>query len=217
MGQFASLGGISQALFKAAAGLARPPQGRRAHGGDRRLRRLRRNLRLVARDGGDDGARWRCPNCAAHGYSGALATGTLAAGGTLGILIPPSIVLVIYAILTEQNIAKLFLAAFVPGILAAIGYMIVIGIVVRVSARLPARQVERMPMAERWRALRGIWPVLVIFMVVVGGIYGGLFTPTEGAAVGAAATGVHRLAQPAVWREPRLLRASVGHSEQPPR
>ena len=71
------------------------------------------------------------PELRRYGYSGALATGTLAAGGTLGILIPPSIVLVIYAILAEQNIAKLFLAAFVPGILAAIGYMIAISIYVR--------------------------------------------------------------------------------------
>jgi TRAP-type C4-dicarboxylate transport system permease large subunit len=71
------------------------------------------------------------PEMKRYGYAGGFSTATLAAGGTLGILIPPSVVLVIYAILTEQNIAKLFLAAFVPGILAAIGYVIVISIYVR--------------------------------------------------------------------------------------
>ena len=81
----------------------------------------------------------------------ALSTGTLAAGGTLGILIPPSIVLVVYAILTEQNIAKLFLAAFIPGILAAIGYMLVIAIYVRVNPKLAGR----VPPAALARALAG--------------------------------------------------------------
>jgi TRAP-type C4-dicarboxylate transport system permease large subunit len=79
-----------------------------------------------------------------------LSTACLAAGGTLGILIPPSVVLVIYAILTEQNIAKLFLAAFVPGILAAIGYMIVIAIYVRVKPD-SAGKMEPVPMKERWK------------------------------------------------------------------
>ena len=73
------------------------------------------------------------PELRKYGYSGALATGAVAAGGTLGILIPPSVILVIFAVLTEQNIAKLFMAAFIPGILAAIGYMIVIAIYVRVA------------------------------------------------------------------------------------
>lgn len=127
------------------------------------------------------------PEMKAHRYSGRFATATLAAGGTLGILIPPSVPLVIYAILAEQNIAKLFLAAFVPGIMAAIGYMIVISIVARVSpADAPAG--ERHDLGQRVRALLATWPVLLIFLVVIGGIYGGLFTPTEAAAIGCVAT-----------------------------
>jgi len=118
-------------------------------------------------------------------YEPALATGTLAAGGTLGILIPPSIVLVVYAILAEQNIAKLFMAAFVPGIIAAFGYAAAIAIYVRLKPGAgPAG--ERQPWRVRLRALREVWPVLTLFLTVVGGIYGGIFTPTEAAAIGTA-------------------------------
>ncbi|MEL7235692.1 MAG: TRAP transporter large permease subunit, partial [Chloroflexota bacterium] len=113
----------------------------------------------------------------------------LAAGGTLGILIPPSVILVIYAIITEQNIAKLFLAAFIPGILAAIGYVITISIYVRLYPGSAGTR-PAVPMSERWKALAETWPVLAIFALVVGGIYAGWFTPTEGAAVGAAGTGL---------------------------
>jgi tripartite ATP-independent transporter DctM subunit len=116
-------------------------------------------------------------------YEPALATGTLAAGGTLGILIPPSIVLVVYAILAEQNIAKLFMAAFVPGIIAAFGYMLAIAVYVRLKpAAGPSG--DRRSWAERFAALREVWPVLTLFIVVIGGIYGGIFTPTEAAAIG---------------------------------
>jgi C4-dicarboxylate transporter DctM subunit len=119
-----------------------------------------------------------------HGYSGRLATGTLAAGGTLGILIPPSVPLVIYAILTEQNIAKLFAAAMVPGLIAMVGYMIAIAIYVRVvPGQAPEHDDDRPAITM---ALLGIVPIALIFIIVFGGIYGGLFTPTEGAAVGAA-------------------------------
>ena len=123
------------------------------------------------------------------GYSGALSTACLAAGGTLGILIPPSVVLVIYAILTEQNIAKLFMAAFIPGILAAAGYMLTVSIYVRFKPDSAGSR-ERATWDERRAAITAVWPVLVIFIVVIGGIYSGFFTPTEGAAVGAAGTGL---------------------------
>ncbi|MCB2021787.1 MAG: TRAP transporter large permease, partial [Burkholderiaceae bacterium] len=129
------------------------------------------------------------PELRRAGYAGSLATGALAAGGTLGILIPPSIVLVIYAILAEQNIAKMFAAAFVPGILAALGYMAVIAIVVRLKPGL-AGTMSPMPWPERIEALAAVWPVMLIFVVVIGGIYTGIFTPTEGAAVGAVSTGL---------------------------
>jgi C4-dicarboxylate transporter, DctM subunit len=188
MGQFAALGGLSQALFKAAeawighrkGGVAMAAVGACAGFGAI----CGSSLATAATMG-----QVALPELKRAGYSGALATGCLAAGGTLGILIPPSVVLVIYAILTEQNIAKLFLAAFVPGILAAIGYMIVIAVYVRVKPG-SAGSMPPMPMAERWKATFKVWPVLVIFLSVVGGIYTGLFTPTEGAAIGAFGTGV---------------------------
>jgi tripartite ATP-independent transporter DctM subunit len=119
-----------------------------------------------------------------HGYSGRLATGTLATAGTLGILIPPSVPLVIYAILTEQNIAKLFLAATLPGVLAMIGYMIVIAIYVRlVPGHAP--EVDDNPPPFRWSSFLGLAPIGFVFLLVFGGIYGGFFSPTEGAGVGA--------------------------------
>jgi len=132
------------------------------------------------------------PEMKRHGYSGRLSTGTLAAGGTLGILIPSSVPLVIYAILAEQNIAKLFAAAMVPGIIAMVGYMIAIAIYVRL---VPGHAPENDVVTERINAqsMLGIVPIAIVFLIVFGGIYGGLFTPTEGAAVGAASTFVAAL------------------------
>jgi tripartite ATP-independent transporter DctM subunit len=130
------------------------------------------------------------PQMRKHGYSGALATGTLAAGGTLGILIPPSIVLVIYAILTEQNIVKLFVAAVVPAMLAVAGYLLAIAVYVRLFPR-EGPVGERLPLNARLLSLWRVVPALIIFAVVFVGIYGGYFTPTEGAAVGAVVTGLY--------------------------
>ncbi|MCX7815387.1 MAG: TRAP transporter large permease [Tepidimonas ignava] len=188
MGQFAALGGLSRSLFKAAeawighwrGGVAMAAVGACAGFGAI----CGSSLATAATMG-----QVALPELRRAGYSGALSTACLAAGGTLGILIPPSVVLVIYAILTEQNIAKLFLAAFIPGILAAIGYIIVVSIYVRLKPDSAGRM-EPVPMAERWRALVNTWPVIVIFLAVVGGIYSGIFTPTEGAAVGAFGTGL---------------------------
>jgi C4-dicarboxylate transporter, DctM subunit len=120
-------------------------------------------------------------------YSDRLATGTLAAGGTLGILVPPSIILIIYALLAEQSIAKLFAAAVIPGIIAAAGYMIALAIYVRLvpgHAQIQPRATN----AERLRAIGEAWPIAAIFLIMFVGIYGGFFTPTEGAAVATAAT-----------------------------
>jgi tripartite ATP-independent transporter DctM subunit len=129
------------------------------------------------------------PELRKYGYSGGFSTATLAAGGTLGILIPPSVVLVIYAILAEQNIAKLFLVAIIPGLLAALGYVLTISIYVRLNPQ-SAGVKPPVPYSERFVALMNVWPVLLVFGLVVGGIYGGIFTPTEGAAVGALGTGL---------------------------
>ena len=126
------------------------------------------------------------PELARYNYSPSLATGTVAVGGTLGILIPPSVILVVYAISTEQNIAKLFQAALIPGLIAAFFYCIVIALVVRLKPEAgPAH--PRASREQRLSALVHVWPVAVIAVLVVGGIYGGVFTPTEGAAVGAVA------------------------------
>ncbi len=122
-------------------------------------------------------------------YSGALATGALAAGGTLGILIPPSIPLVIYAILVGESIGKLFMAAVIPGIIATLGYMIVVKVMVTLNpAAGPAG--PRVGWGPRFRAFVDVLPILLVFVVVVGGIYGGWTTPTEAAAIGAAAAGI---------------------------
>ncbi|MCU0922209.1 MAG: TRAP transporter large permease [Burkholderiaceae bacterium] len=188
MGQFATLGGMSQALFKAAEafiGHRKGGVGMAAIGACAGFGAICGSSLATAATMGQVAL----PELKRAGYAGSLSAGLLAAGGTLGILIPPSIVLVIYAILAEQNIAKLFAAAFIPGILAALGYMLVINLVVRLNPKL-AGDVAPMPWPERWQALAAVWPVIIIFVVVVGGIYTGLFTPTEGAAVGAVSTGV---------------------------
>ncbi|WP_099824769.1 TRAP transporter large permease [Oceaniglobus indicus] len=199
MGQFATLGGMSQALFRAAEGFL----------GHRRGGVAMAAVGACAGFGAICGSslataatmgQVALPELRRNGCPGGFATATLAAGGTLGILIPPSIVLVIYAILTEQNIAKLFLAALVPGILAALTYVAVIAIYVRVHPEADGTRAP-IPVAARFRGLLDVWPVLLVFIVVIGGIYGGVFTPTEGAAVGAFGTGLIALLKGGLtWR-----------------
>jgi C4-dicarboxylate transporter DctM subunit len=129
------------------------------------------------------------PELRRFGYSGALATGALAAGGTLGIMIPPSVPLVIYAILTQESIGKLFMAAILPGIIAMLGYMLVVRIVVTLNPKAgPAGPL--VPWGEKFRSLLTVIPVLLVFVVVTVGIYGGWANPTEAAAIGAAACGI---------------------------
>jgi C4-dicarboxylate transporter, DctM subunit len=184
MGQFATRGGISKSLFEFTAAL---------------VGRLRGGLAMAAvmasaAFGAICGSSLATaatitgvalPELKRHGYSGRLATGTLATAGTLGILIPPSVPLVIYAILTEQNIAKLFLAATLPGILAMIGYMIVIAVYVRVVPG-HAPEIDPNPPPFDPKVALGLLPIAFVFLLVFGGIYGGFFSPTEGAGVGAA-------------------------------
>lgn len=192
MGQFATLSGMSAALFRAAesflghrkGGVAMSAVGACAGFGAI----CGSSLATAATMG-----QVALPELRRYGYPGSLATGALAAGGTLGILIPPSVILVIYAILAEQNIEKLFVAALIPGILAAIGYMIAISVWVRMSPNSAAVK-DRVPWGQRMKALGQVWPVILIFISVVGGIYAGIFTPTEAAAVGAAGTGLVALA-----------------------
>lgn len=188
MGQFATLSGMSQALFRAAQSWL----------GHRKGGMAMAAIGACAGFGAICGSslataatmsRVALPELRKYGYSGGFSTATLAAGGTLGILIPPSVILVIYAMLTDQNIAKLFAAAVLPGILAAIGYIVTIAIYVRMHPD-EAGTHPYVPYRARLKAVIAVWPVIGIFGLVVGGIYNGWFTPTEGAAVGAAGTGI---------------------------
>lgn len=139
------------------------------------------------------------PELRRHGYSGALSTATLAAGGTLGILIPPSLVLVICAILLETSIQSLFQAGMVPGFIAAFGYGAAIVFFVRMdpAAGPPG---ARVGWGERGRALLEIWPVAVMFLLVMGGIYLGWFTPTQAASIGAVLAGAWAVVRGLRWK-----------------
>ena len=125
------------------------------------------------------------PSMRKLGYSDSLSTGVIACGGTLGIMIPPSTIMVIYGIITQTHIGKLFAAGVLPGLLtAALLMLTVVVVTARDSEHAPPG--ERTSWPDRWRALRGIWGVLLLVIVVLGGIYGGFFTATEGAGFGAA-------------------------------
>jgi C4-dicarboxylate transporter, DctM subunit len=188
MGQFATHGGLSASLFRFVAafmghlkgGIAMAAIGACAGFGAI----CGSSLATAATMG-----QVALPELRRFGYSGSLATGALAAGGTLGIMIPPSVPLVIYAILTQESIGKLFMAAVLPGVIAMTGYMIVVRIVIALRPESgPAG--PRAPWGERLKALAQVAPVIGVFLVVIVGIYGGWANPTEAAAIGAAACGV---------------------------
>ncbi len=210
MGQFATQGGLSRALFKAAAAMVGHIRGGLAMAA----------ILSAAAFGAVCGSsvataatitQVAYPEMKAHGYHGRLSTAVLASGGTLGILIPPSVPLVVYAILTEQNIGKLFAAAMVPGLIATLGYLVVIAVYCRVRPDL-ATPSEPLPWRQRLSALWGVWPIALIFVLVFGGIYGGIFSPTEGAAVGACGTLVIGLAQRELDVE-RIQRSFLGTAQ----
>ena len=188
MGQFATHGGLSAALFRFVSafmghwkgGVAMAAVGACAGFGAI----CGSSLATAATMG-----QVTLPELKRFGYAGSLSTGALAAGGTLGIMIPPSVPLVIYAILTQESIGKLFMAAVLPGIIAMVGYMLVIKLMVTVRPEMgPAGPV--VPWPERIKALIQVAPVLGVFVVVIVGIYGGWANPTEAAAIGAAACGI---------------------------
>jgi C4-dicarboxylate transporter DctM subunit len=125
------------------------------------------------------------PEMRQHGYPQSFATGVIAAGGSLGIMIPPSTVFAVYGLITEQDIGKLFIAGIVPGILAIGMYIATINIIAFVRPNfLPAA--PKHSWTERIEALRGVWAVVLLFIFIIGGLYGGLFTTTEAAGMGAA-------------------------------
>jgi tripartite ATP-independent transporter DctM subunit len=188
MGQFATHGGLSRSLFRFVSAFL----------GHRRGGIAMASVGACAGFGAICGSslataatmgQVALPELKRHGYAGSLATGALAAGGTLGIMIPPSVPLVIYAILTQESIGKLFMAAVLPGIIAMVGYMVVIQILVAWKPHIgPAG--ERTPWPQRIKSLIEVLPVLLVFVVVIVGIYGGWANPTEAAAIGAAACGI---------------------------
>jgi C4-dicarboxylate transporter, DctM subunit len=188
MGQFATHGGLSRALFRFVS----------AYMGHRKGGVAMAAIGACAGFGAICGSslataatmgQVALPELRRFGYSGSLATGALAAGGTLGIMIPPSVPLVVYAILTQESIGKLFMAAVIPGVIAMLGYMLVVRIVVTLSPSAgPAG--ARVGWNERLVSTLNVLPVLVVFVVVIVGIYGGWANPTEAAAIGAAACGV---------------------------
>jgi C4-dicarboxylate transporter, DctM subunit len=185
MGAFAERSGLSQDLFRAANALVGHRRGGMAMGVIGACTAFGAicgsSVATTATFG-----RAALPELERYRYAPSLATGTIAVGGTLGILIPPSVILVVYAISTEQNIVKLFQAALIPGLLATLFYIAAIAWTVRRKPDLapPHPKAEE---GERLKAFLAIWPVLIVAFVVVGGIYGGVFTPTEGAAVGSIA------------------------------
>lgn len=138
-----------------------------------------------------------------HGYSSGLTAGTIASGGTLGILIPPSVVMVIYGILTETNIGKLFIAGIVPGVIAIV--LLCMAVVWQVTRDPTAGPPStRQPWSVRMQALGKVWPVIMLFACVMGGIYGGMFTATEGAGIGSAGAFLF-----ALWRRALTWRTLV--------
>ena len=186
MGAFAVNGGLSKALFDFANALLGRFKGGMAMAG----------ILACAAFGAISGstvattatiAQVAYPEMRRINYSGRLATAALATGGTMGVLLPPSVTLMVYAILTEQNITKTFLAAYVPAFLAAAGYIAAIAIYVRLKPE-HAPAAKAASTSELIQAAGGVWPIALIFAAVFGGIYGGIFTPTEGAAIGATLT-----------------------------
>jgi len=124
------------------------------------------------------------PSMKKFGYPDSLATGAIAAGGTLGILIPPSMILVIYGIITSQDIGQLFLAGIIPGILGIIGYILAVKISVFLDKNSFKTQ-SNLPLIEKIKSLKGVIGIISLFTIVMGGIYTGIFTATEAAGVGA--------------------------------
>ena len=129
------------------------------------------------------------PEMLKHGYGKGVASATIAAGGTIGVLIPPSLTFILYALITEQSVGKLFIAGIIPGITMVIFYMIVIAIKTRgKSGEIPSAHGEGYPFREKIKSLRLIWPILLVFVVMMAGMYAGFFTPTEAATIGVIVT-----------------------------
>lgn len=184
MGELASVSGLSQGIYSVA---------------DKWFRRLPGGLG-IATIGACSGFAAICgssvataatlgrvalPEMEKYNYDARLSTGSVAAGGTLGFLIPPSIGFVVYGILTEQSIGKLLVSGFIPGFLLALAYIFIIIAWVKIKPEVALANPEKVPFLEKVRSLKRIWELIVVFFLVMGGIYLGFFTPTEAGAVGA--------------------------------
>jgi len=186
MGQFATHGGLSRLIFRCAAswiGHLRGGMGMSAIGACAGFGAICGSSLATAATM----SQVALPELRRHHYPGPLASATVAIGGTLGILIPPSVPLIIYAVLTQESIAKLFVAAVIPGLLAIAGYMLVMWLIVQ--KRGIGGVAERASWGERLKSLGLVSPMIGVFLVVVVGIYGGWANPTEAAAIGASACG----------------------------
>jgi tripartite ATP-independent transporter DctM subunit len=193
MGIFIHRANISQELFRAAYGVVGHRKGGLAHAS------VLASAAFSAVSGSSLAtaatmAKVAMPEMRAYGYDDRLSAGVVAAGGTLGIMIPPSVPLVVYGLIAQQDIGKLFAAGVLPGMMLVALFMAAVAITVQLRPGIgPAG--TRMPVAERRAAYLQVWPVLVLFAVVLGGIYFGVFTPTEAAGIGAFAAGVFALAR----------------------
>jgi len=210
MGQFATNGGLSRALFNCVnnfVGHFRGGVAMAAVGACAAFGAICGSSLATAATMGQVAL----PELKRYRYAGSLATGALAAGGTLGIMIPPSVPLVIYAVLTQESIGKLFMAAIIPGLLAMAGYMLVIRIVVALKPEAgPAG--ARVPLAIALRSMLGVLPILLVFLVVIVGIYDGWANPTEAASIGAAACGILAVATGGM-RMQGLVKSLTGTAE----
>jgi tripartite ATP-independent transporter DctM subunit len=125
------------------------------------------------------------PEMLKYGYSKSLASCCIVCGGTIGILIPPSVIMIIYGVLVEESIGKLFIAGIVPGILQVLFYMVTIWIMCKINPGI-APAADKYPMKDRLEAAKTVWPTGLLFVLIIAGIYGGFFTPTEAGGLGAA-------------------------------
>ena len=202
MGGFASRMGFSNRLFLGASALfsrLRAPSAMAAIGASALFGAIcGSSLATTATIG-----RIAIPEMRRLGYKDYLTAGAIASGGSLGILIPPSIILVLYGLIAEQSVAQLFAAAMIPGLALTAVYLLITQLIVAID---PAASTERQTIAGRQRLINilGMWEIVVIFGLSIGGLYAGLFTPTEAAAVGAAtalALGVmgRKLGPKAIW------------------
>lgn len=210
MGQFAIHGGLSRALFKAASafighwrgGLTMATTGACAGFGAICGSSLATAATM---------SQVALPELERHNYPKALSAGSIAAGGTLGILIPPSVPLIVYAVLVQASIGKLFMAAIIPGVIATLGYLIVIWIVAsRTMQDIPA--IPKASWSTRLQSLLEVVPVALVFVVVIYGIYGGWANLTEAASIGAAACGLYAWLRGGLGRH-GLYKSLIGTAE----